>query len=74
MPRLQPVTPKKLVKILKGVGFSQRGSMKGSHLILKHSDGRRATIPIHSREVPKGTLLGILRDLNISKEEFNNLL
>jgi len=74
MPRLQPVTSKKLVKILSNLGFIPRGKMKGSHLMFKHPDGRRTTIPVHGGEIPKGTLSGILRDLDISKEEFSNLL
>jgi predicted RNA binding protein YcfA (HicA-like mRNA interferase family) len=45
---------------------------KGSHLHLKReSDKRRITIPIHKgRDIPKGTLTGILKDAGISIEEF----
>ena len=74
MPKLRPIAPKKLLKIFLNLGFVQRGKMKGSHLMLKHPDGRRTTIPMHGREIPKGTLLGILRDISISKEEFTEFL
>lgn len=42
----------------------------GSHKVLKHTDGRRTTIPVHGKDIPKGTLLAILRDTEITKEEF----
>ena len=39
--------------------------------MLRRADGKKVTIPIHgNKEIPKGTLLGILTDLDISKEEF----
>jgi predicted RNA binding protein YcfA (HicA-like mRNA interferase family) len=48
--------------------------MSGSHLVLKHSDGRRTTVPVHSKDIPKGTLLAIIKDAKISKEDFLELL
>ncbi len=41
----------------------------------RESDKRRATVPVHpGREVLIGTLRGILRDADISAEDFRALL
>ena len=73
MPKLPVVTPQKLLKILESLGFVHvHGS--GSHKVMKHSDGRRTTIPMHGKDIPKGTLLAILRDVEISKEDLVVLL
>ena len=75
MLRLPAVKPKSLIKVLQSVGFVQHRKMSGSHLVLKHADGRRTTIPVHTKkEVPRGTLLAILKDIKISKEDFLKLL
>lgn len=75
MPKLPVIKPKELIKILKQLGFSQHRKSRGSHIMMTHSDGRRVVVPAHyGKDVPNGTLLGIIRDLNISKEEFIGLL
>ena len=74
MPRLPVVKAREVVKVILEFGFRQHGKMKGSHLILKHVDGRRTTIPLHGKDIPTGTLMAILRDIKISKEEFVKLL
>lgn len=74
MPKLPNVKGKLLLKILLGLDY-KLDHIQGSHHILRRSDGKRTTIPIHSnKEIPKGTLLGILTDLDISKEEFIRIL
>lgn len=41
----------------------------------RESDKKRITVPVHpSKTLPTGTLRGILRDADISIEEFRNLL
>lgn len=44
MPKLVPIKPKDLVKILLGLGFTQRDA-EGSHVFFKHTDGRTTVIP-----------------------------
>jgi len=74
MPKLANVKGKQLLKILTRVGYAL-DHIQGSHYVLRRSDGKKVTIPIHgNKEIPKGTLLGILTDLDISKEEFVVLL
>ncbi|MBN1452058.1 MAG: type II toxin-antitoxin system HicA family toxin [Anaerolineales bacterium] len=64
-----------LVRVLKKAGFVEK-RQKGSHLSMwRGSDKRRVTIPIHpGREVPIGTLRSILRDADISADDFRALL
>jgi len=75
MPKLPVVKSKDLVKILKSVGFFEHRQKSTSHLVMKHIDGRRTIVPIHSnKDIPKGTLLAILRDIQITKEELVKIL
>ncbi len=64
-----------LVRVLKKAGFVEK-RQKGSHLTMwRETDKRRVTVPIHAgREVPIGTLRSILRDANISADDFRSLL
>lgn len=73
MPKLSPVNPAKLIKILSKQGFMQV-RQKGSHVRLEHPDGRKTSIPMHSGEsVRVGLLRKILRDVNLMPEQFNLL-
>ena len=67
MPKLSPISARKLVLILEKQGF-EKVHQKGSHLRLEHSDGRKTTIPYHAREeIGPGLLLKIIkRDLQIT--------
>lgn len=70
MPKLPVIKARELIKLLQRLGFEKHHQV-GSHVQLKHSDGRRITVPNHpTREIRKGTLKGIINDANISVEEF----
>jgi predicted RNA binding protein YcfA (HicA-like mRNA interferase family) len=73
--KLPRIDSQQLIRALKRAGFEEQ-RQRGSHLHLKRaSDGRRVTIPVHKgRDIPTGTLHAILRDANMSLEEFRNLL
>jgi predicted RNA binding protein YcfA (HicA-like mRNA interferase family) len=64
-----------LVRVLRNAGFVEK-RQKGSHLTMwRESDRRRVTVPIHpGRDVPVGTLRSILRDADISADDFRDLL
>ncbi|MBU1031448.1 type II toxin-antitoxin system HicA family toxin [Patescibacteria group bacterium] len=73
MPKLSPVNGLELIKILVREGFMEV-RQKGSHVRLEHADGRKTSVPIHSGEsVGIGLLHKILRDVNLSPEQFNKL-
>jgi predicted RNA binding protein YcfA (HicA-like mRNA interferase family) len=74
MPKLPAITSKKLVKIFKSLGF-EIDHISGSHFVFyRLADKKRVTIPCHNRDIPKGTLLAILRQAGIDKNELKNLL
>ncbi len=73
MPKLKPTKPKELVRILKSIGFVEVRT-KGSHLIMKKPDDYLVVIPLHNKEIPTGTLLAIISDAGLNKEEFIKLL
>ena len=72
MPKLTPIKPKKLVKILLDLGFEERDA-EGSHVFLFHEDGRSTVIPIHAKEISRGLLRKILHDVRLSVEEYERL-
>jgi len=74
-PKLPRVGCRQLVRALKRAGFEEQ-RQRGSHLHLRRaSDGKRVTVPVHQgRTVPVGTLRAILRDADISVDEFHKLL
>lgn len=66
--------PNKVVKALKRAGFV-KARQTGSHLILWHPQTKRiVSIPIHSRTLKKGLLSGIIKQANLTLEEFFELL
>lgn len=70
MPKLPVVKASKLFRVLLKLGFYKHHQV-GSHLQLKHPDGRRVTLPFHpSQEIHRGTLKAIIGDLELTVEEF----
>ena len=74
MPKLPSIKPRKLIKIFEKEGYVI-DRQKGSHVILLHAQSRRRlTIPMHTRDVPNGTLLAIIKDSGLTKDEFLKLV
>ncbi|MDO8503542.1 MAG: type II toxin-antitoxin system HicA family toxin [bacterium] len=70
MPKLPVVKASKLLRTLQKLGFYKHHQV-GSHIQLKHPDGRRVTLPYHpSREIRRKTLKAIIDDLDMTIEEF----
>ncbi len=71
--KLIPISGKDLCKILEKLGFEKIYG-KGSHVRFKHPDGRRTVVPVHSNEkLGKGLLNEILKQIKVTKEEFEEL-
>jgi predicted RNA binding protein YcfA (HicA-like mRNA interferase family) len=71
---LRPVEAEVVIKALTWIGF-QPVRQKGSHLIMKHPDGRSTVIPVHPGEkLGRGLLMEIMSDVRLSKKEFLELL
>jgi len=74
MPKLPSLTPKKIIKILENKGFAL-DRVKGSHHVYYYLETRRRVIvPLHKKDLPKGTLLEILKQAGISKDELRELV
>lgn len=74
MSNFPAVTGDRVIKALRKVGF-EKVRQKGSHVRLKHEDGRVVTVPIHAKKtIGVGLLAKILRDAELTREEFINLL
>jgi predicted RNA binding protein YcfA (HicA-like mRNA interferase family) len=74
MSKLPSVTGNQIIKALQKIGFAV-ARVKGSHHILMHPDGRRTVVPVHSGEdIGTGLLSQILRDCQITRDEFKELL
>jgi predicted RNA binding protein YcfA (HicA-like mRNA interferase family) len=73
MTRLPRLKGKELVRALERAGFTVDRS-RGSHVFLRHPDGRTTTVPIHSGEtIGPGLLRAILRDVELSVDELADL-
>ncbi len=74
MTRLPSLTGEEIIKALGRAGF-QILRQRGSHVYLKHPDGRTTVAPIHKGEsVGRGLMRKIMRDTDLSREEFQKLL
>ena len=59
------MTPSKLIKLLRQRGFVFI-RQSGSHAIFKNDqENKKVVVPIHSKDIPKGTLHAILKDAGI---------
>ena len=72
MPKLPILRPKEVIKVLKKLGFEEERS-KGSHVQF-YKGKIRVTVAIHNKDIRKGTLLNIIRQSNITIEEFIKLI
>ena len=73
MSKLVPAKPEEVIRILEKLEF-KRIRQSGSHAVFYHSDGRWTTVPIHKgKDVAKGTLHKILKDVGLSYEEFKKI-
>lgn len=74
MPKLHLIPTKKIVKILRHLGF-QEIRVKGSHhFFFNPTTKKTATVPIHGNEyLSVGILKEILRDIELSSDEYEQL-
>jgi len=71
--KLPQLTGIEAIAALKKVGFVV-SRQRGSHVFLKHPDGRRV-VTLGTRDIlKKGTLNNVLRNTRLSIEEFRDLL
>jgi predicted RNA binding protein YcfA (HicA-like mRNA interferase family) len=67
MPKLPRVSGAAVVRALERVGF-EKARQSGSHVIMRRGS-KGCVVPLHS-EVKVGTLAGVLRQADVSADEF----
>lgn len=73
MTRLLPISGRKMSKILEKLGF-QKVHQVGSHARYIHPDGRKTVVSLHgNEELSIGLLKEILKNVKISREEYEKL-
>ena len=75
MPKFKPLKYRDVIKVLKLSGFTQLTQRSTSHqtwVLKKNSNFFAVTVPFHgsNSEFKPGTLLSIIRQSGMSKEEF----
>jgi predicted RNA binding protein YcfA (HicA-like mRNA interferase family) len=73
MSKLPAVKPRDLIKFLEQNGFVL-DHVSGSHYIYYHSVSKRAVVPRHNRDVPRGTLFSLLREAGFSRDDLTDFL
>ena len=71
MPKLPRTSGAAVVKALERLGFTKI-RQSGSHVVMRR-DANGCVVPMHS-EVKVGTLAGILRQADVSADEFTGAL
>lgn len=72
---MSDLRPTKGKKVIRALGFFVVRT-NGSHVILKHSDGRSCTVPVHGNtDIPRPTLKNIVvRQAKIEEKYFLKVL
>lgn len=74
MSKLPIVDAQTFEKVLLQLGF-KAVRQKGSHVFYRHPDGRYTTLPHHKgKDIGKGLTRQILREIDITPEEFVQFL
>ncbi|MBI4284443.1 MAG: type II toxin-antitoxin system HicA family toxin [Chloroflexi bacterium] len=73
MSKLRPARPDDVKRVLEKLGFTCI-RQSGSHMVFHHADGRWTTVPIHrGKDLGKGILRKIVKDVKITVDEFEKL-
>ncbi|MGV8175887.1 MAG: type II toxin-antitoxin system HicA family toxin [Methanothrix sp.] len=74
MSKLKRVDAETVIKALAKIGF-QPIRQHGSHLVMKHPDGRITVVPVHKgEELGRGILRKIANDAQITRDELMQIL
>jgi len=67
-----PCKAREALAKLQRAGFVIR-RQSGSHVVLRHRDGRQTYVAVHPGDLPSGTFRAMLKQANPSEEEFRRL-
>ncbi|MEX2607659.1 MAG: type II toxin-antitoxin system HicA family toxin [Kiritimatiellia bacterium] len=69
-PKAPKLTGREVIKVLRKSGF-EIVRVRGSHHILRHSDGRATVVPVHRGEtIGPGLFSKILKDVELTVSDF----
>ena len=71
MPKLPRISGMEVLRVLRRLGFEQI-RQSGSHVIMRR-ESKSCVVPLHP-EIKVGTLAGVLRQAEVSHEEFTKAL
>lgn len=73
MPKLPSLKPREVGKILNRAGFIFV-HQEGSHRTYRSSNlSKYVTVPFHTKDIPTGTLISIIKQSGLTKDEFIKL-
>jgi len=72
MPKLPILSGREIIKILEKIGY-RLVRQRGSHIRLECPNRKSVTVPDY-KTISRGLLIKILRDAEMTKEEFTKLL
>jgi len=67
-----PFTPREVIAKLKRAGFEEV-RQTGSHIFMRHKDGRLTFVSFHRSDIPIGTMRKILKQANLTEDQFKKL-
>ncbi len=67
-----PYKARELLGKLQRAGFVVK-RQSGSHVVLRHPDGRQTYVAMHPGDIPSGTLRAILKQAGLSDDELRQL-
>lgn len=71
--RLPALKSQKVIRVLEKAGF-ERARQTGSHLILVNRAAKKIIpVPIHNKDIKRGLLLSIIKQADLTAEEFIKL-
>lgn len=73
MSKLAGISARECIRALEKIGF-YISRQEGSHVILRRDDPYAKTVVPNHKELKVGTVRGIIRDVNLTVEEFLELL
>jgi predicted RNA binding protein YcfA (HicA-like mRNA interferase family) len=72
--KLPALTGAEVIQALERSGFTVV-RIRGSHHVLRHTDGRTTVVPVHAGEtIGPGLMSKIFRDCGLDREQFRGLL
>jgi predicted RNA binding protein YcfA (HicA-like mRNA interferase family) len=69
--KLKIITSSQMCRLLESIGFTAI-RQKGSHRFFQHADGRTTVVPMHASDLDRTLIRKILRDVDLSVDDYND--